>query len=423
MNTVPQTATPPAPSSDLAPPPAARAGAGARLGATLPLMRHAGFVVAVVLSAVLNANRLAQNGYSNIFYSAGVKSMLRSLHNFVFVSFDPGGFVSVDKPPLGLWLQAASAKAFGFSPMSLLLPEAIAGVLTVALLYVVLARRVGTAAAFVGAVTLAVFPSFVAVSRDTGVDSLLILLMLLACAAGLRASETGRWRWLIASAVFVGLAFNTKTLAAVLVVPGIAVGYVVCAPGSLANRAGKLLVAGMVMLAVSFAWIAFVELTPASKRPYVGSSTNNTELGLTFEYNGFGRVEGQVGGPGRVVTRPGGRVPAPKAHATHRSRAETAPAPKPVKAKEAVSSGGNATFLPNGRYRNPIPFGSTPSPVRLFGKGLGDQAGWMIPFALFGLIALVRLAFLARRSPAGSRPDDPPGNAGAARGTGDPPAG
>src|ERR1035437_7668690 len=116
MNTVPQTATPPAPSSDLAPPPAARAGAGARLGATLPLMRHAGFVVAVVLSAVLNAHRLAQNGYSNIFYSAGVKSMLRSPHNFVFVSFDPGGVVSVDKPPLGLWLQAASAKAFGFSP-------------------------------------------------------------------------------------------------------------------------------------------------------------------------------------------------------------------------------------------------------------------------------------------------------------------
>src|ERR1035437_2683908 len=323
MNTVPQTATPPAPSSALAPPPAARAGAGARLGATLPLMCHAGFVVAVVLSAVLNANRLAQNGYSNNFYSPGVKSMLRSLHNFVFVSFDPGGFVSVDKPPLGLWLQAASAKAFGFSPMSLLLPEAIAGVLTVALLYVVLARRVGTAAAFVGAVTLAVFPSFVAVSRDTGVDSLLILLMLLACAAGLRASETGRWRWLIASAVFVGLAFNTKTLAAVLVVPGIAVGYVVCAPGSLANRAGKLLVAGMVMLAVSFAWIAFGELTPASKPPYVGSSTNNTELGLTFEYNGFGRVEGQVGGPGRGARRRGGpgRRPGPGRPAARRPRA------------------------------------------------------------------------------------------------------
>jgi 4-amino-4-deoxy-L-arabinose transferase-like glycosyltransferase len=406
MNIAPQTATtPPATGEFAAQRPASRS-AGERLGATLPLMRHAGFVVAVVLSAVLNTHRLAQNGYANIFYSAGVKSMLHSLHNFAFVSFDPGGFVSVDKPPLALWVQAASAKVFGFSPMSLLVPEALIGVLTVALLYIVLARRVGAAAAFAGAVTLAVFPSFVAVSRENGVDPLLILLMLLACAAGLRASESGRWRWLIASAVFVGLAFNTKTLAAVLVVPGIAVGYIVCAPGSLANRALKLLVAGMVMLAVSFAWIAFVELTPASKRPYVGSSTNNTELGLTFEYNGFGRVEGQSGGPGQVVTKPGARAPGIPAQGGRRSRAQPV-APRKPSAPTPLTGGGNATFLANGRYRNPIPFGSTPSPVRLFGKGLGDQAGWMIPFALFGLIALIRLAYTSWRSARGSRPEDP----------------
>ena len=403
MNIVPQTATPPAPAEERTSAARASAGIGARLRAMGPLTRHAGLLVAVLLSAVLNTHRLAQNGYSNIFYSAGIKSMLQSLHNFVFVSFDPGGFISVDKPPLALWVQAASAKLFGFSPLSLLLPEAIAGVLAVALLYVVLARRVGVLAAFAGAITLAVFPSFVAVSRDTGVDTVLILLMLLACAAGLRASETGRWRWLIASAVLVGLAFNTKTLAAVLVVPGIALGYFVCAPGSLAARAGKLLVAGAVMLAVSFSWIALVELTPASKRPYVGSSTNNTEMGLTFEYNGIGRVEGQAGGPGRVVLRPGARVPATHVHATHspsRSSHAGAPAPAPKPAKATASSGGNATFLPNGRYRNPIPFGSRPSPVRLFGKGLGDQAGWMIPFALFGLIALTVLAVLNRRRPA-----------------------
>ena len=86
----------------------------------------------LALSAVLNVNKLAQNGYANIFYSAGVKSMLRSWHNFLFVSFDPGGLVTVDKPPLALWVQAASAKLFGFSPLSLLLPEAIVGVLAVA---------------------------------------------------------------------------------------------------------------------------------------------------------------------------------------------------------------------------------------------------------------------------------------------------
>src|SRR5271154_5430986 len=102
---------------------------------------HLALAGVLALSAVLNVNKLAQNGYANIFYSAGVKSMLRSWHNFVFVAFDPAGLVTVDKPPLALWLQALSAKLFGFTAMSLLLPGAIAGVLAVAALYLILARR------------------------------------------------------------------------------------------------------------------------------------------------------------------------------------------------------------------------------------------------------------------------------------------
>jgi len=415
MNSVQQTVTPPSPAASPTerPSPPGAADLSTRLRAVLPLTRHAGFVVVVALSAVLNVHRLSQNGYANIFYSAGVKSMLRSWHNFVFVSFDPSGLISVDKPPLALWVQAASAKLFGFSPTSLLLPEAIAGVLAVALLYLILARRLGPLVAFAGAFTLAVFPSFVAVSRDNGVDPLLILLMVLACGAGLRAAETGRWRTLIWCGVLVGLAFNVKTLAAVLVVPGIAVAFLVCAPGSPLARLSKLAVAGLVMVVVCFSWIAFVELTPASKRPYVGSSTNNTELGLTFEYNGFGRVEGQTGGPGQVVSRPGARLPSAHPRPTRTNR----PARKPTPAQAAstvaaartaaVRAAGTSTFLPNGRYRNPIPFGSRPSPVRLFGKGLGDQAGWMVPFALFGLIALARLAFLALRRRGGPEQDEP----------------
>ena len=280
-------------------------------------LRYLAAIVPVAVSAVLNTVKLSQNGYANLFYSAGVKSMLRSWHNFVFVSFDPGGLITVDKPPLALWVQAASAKLFGFSPLSLLLPEAIAGVLAVALLYFLLARRLGVAVALAGSLALAVFPSFVAVSRDNGVDPALILLMVLACGAAIRAAETGRLRTLVWCGVIVGLAFNTKTLAAFLVVPGIALGYIVCAPGSIMRRIARLLVGGLAMLVVSFAWIAFVDLTPASKRPYVGSSTNNSELGLTFEYNGFGRVEGQAGGPGQVDVRPGAYVPGTRQRAVN----------------------------------------------------------------------------------------------------------
>src|SRR5438270_3592149 len=276
----------------LTPPPAAPhtataepsgAGRAAWLRGPLPAVRvgprHLALVGVLALSAVLNTHRLSQNGYANIYYSAGVKSMLRSLHNFFFVSFDPGGLITVDKPPLGLWVQGASAKVFGFAPLSLLLPEAIIGVLAVALLYRIVARRLGPAAGLASALAMAVFPSYVAVSRSNGVDPLLILLMVMACGAAVRAAETGRWRWLIGSAVLVGLAFNTKTLAAYLVVPGIALAFLVCAPGSVWRRALQLAVAGAVMVAVSFSWMAVVELTPASKRPYVGSSKDNTELG------------------------------------------------------------------------------------------------------------------------------------------------
>jgi len=364
--------------------------------------------VAVACSAVLNTNRLSQNGYANIFYSAGVKSMLRSLHNFVFISFDPGGLISVDKPPLALWIQATSAKLFGFSPLSLLLPEAIAGVLTVALLYVLLARRLGVIAASAAALTLAVFPSFVAVSRDNGVDPLLILLMLVACGVGLRAAESGRLRTLLLCGVVVGLAFNTKTLAAYLVLPGIVLAYLICAPGSARRRVAQLLVAGLVMVAVSFAWVAFVDLTPASKRPYVGSSTNNSELGLTFEYNGLGRVEGQVGGPGQILVRPGAYVPASRQQAAETAARAAhpgtfAPASTPARPNPAPTTvrpsplSGPQSKPSTGREQNPIPFGGSPSPLRLFGIGLGDQAGWMLPFALFGMLGVALLALLRRR--------------------------
>ncbi len=172
------------------------------------------------------------------------------------------------------------------------------------------------------------------------------------------------------------------------------------------------------MLVVSFSWITFVELTPASARPFVGSSTNNTELGLTFEYNGLGRVGGQAGGPGEIPSGTGGLVRAAPGGAAHghrppppaRSRAlSVAKPPRPSAAHRPPA------FLPNGRERNPIPFGGTRGPLRLFGVGLGDQGGWILPFAFFGLlgVGLVILlgtdisSTLTLRSPVAPRRYDP----------------
>ncbi|HEX5308208.1 MAG TPA: glycosyltransferase family 39 protein [Solirubrobacteraceae bacterium] len=347
---------------------------------------HLALAAILALSAVLNTVRLGQNAWGNTFYSAGVKSMLASFHNFFFASFDAGGLVTIDKPPLAVWAQALSAKLFGFTPLSLLLPEAVIGVLTVALLYFILVRRLGVPAALVGALSLAVFPIFVAVSRDNGVDPLLVLLMLSACGAALRSIEGGRLRWLLISGALIGLAFNTKTLAAYLAVPAIALGYLVCAPGAWWRRLLALVAAGAAMAIVSFAWIAVVELTPASQRPYVGSSTNNTELGLTFEYNGLGRVEGEAGGPGNIAVKAGGLVAAPT-HTGARPPRHAHPY-KPAKLSE---------FLSNGRLRYPIAFGGAVGPLRLFGSALSGQGAWTLPLAIFGLIALVLQVLVPER--------------------------
>jgi 4-amino-4-deoxy-L-arabinose transferase-like glycosyltransferase len=340
---------------------------------------------------VLNLWALGHNGYANVYYSAGVKSMLLSWHNFFFVAADPAGLITIDKPPLGLWLQAASAELFGFSPLSLLLPQALAGVASVAAMYAIVRKRYGTLAATAAALTLAVFPSFVAVARDNNLDALLILLMTLACGTALRATETGRLRWLLATAVLVALAFNTKALAACLVIPGIAAGYLCCAPARLSRRIGQLLLAGVLCALLSLAWMLAVDLTPASQRPFVGSSTNNSELGLTFGYNGFGRVGGQKGGPGVLANRevqPLVQAPAATgAKATNAANVRL-PTPSPDVAPKLA-----ATIT-----RSPVAFGTAPGPLRLFRHGFGDQDSWMLAFALVGLVAIA-LTRPVRRDP------------------------
>jgi len=359
-------------------------------------LEHAGLVAILALSGALEFVRLSRGGFANIYYSAAVKSMLASWHHFFFVAADPNGLITIDKPPLGLWLQAASAEVFGFSPLSLLVPEALCGVLAVALIYWIVTPRYGRVAGLTSALALAVFPSFVAVSRDNGVDPLLILLMLAACGAGLAAIDSGRLRSLLACAVLIGLAFNTKSLAALLCVPGIALGYLVCAPGSLLRRAAQLAVAGVVLAVVAFSWMAAVQLTPASQRPFVGSTSQNSEVQLTLGYNGFGRVGGQQGGPGsetkryltavqtRPLVRPGVEPGVPVSRAlAHALKTH----PLPAASKHSPATAVKAT---PGRHRStkPIPFGGTRSPLRIFGTALGDQAGWLVPLALIGMLAL-----------------------------------
>jgi len=246
----------------------------------------------VALSAMFNLVNLGIEGYSNQYYAAGVKSMTLSLKNFFFVAMDPAGFVSIDKPPLGFWMQAISAKIFGFSGWSTILPQALAGVLSVVLIYFIVKKSFGSAAGLISALCLAVTPVFVAASRNNTIDNQLVFVLLLACWAVSIAAEKGKLKYLILSMVFVGLGFNVKMLQAYMILPAIYVLYLFSSSISVKKRMIHLIAGTAVLLVVSLSWAWIVDSIPAADRPYVGSSNNNTVTGLITGHNGTERLGG-----------------------------------------------------------------------------------------------------------------------------------
>ncbi|MBL7065461.1 MAG: glycosyltransferase family 39 protein [Anaerolineae bacterium] len=339
----------------------------------------------LLLAVFLHFFRLEQEGYANLYYAAAVKSMLTSWHNFFFVSFDGGGFVTVDKPPLGLWVQAASAALFGFNGISLLLPQALAGVLSVLLLYHMVRRTYGPSAGLLAALTLAVTPISVAANRNNTMDSVLVLILLLAAGAVIRAAETGRLRWLLLCAVLVGLGFNVKMLQAFLVLPAFYLLYLVAAPVRWWKRPLHLALATVVLLGVSLAWVVAVDLTPPDERPYVGSSSNNTVTDLIVGHNGLARLlpggrnwlarlgitaAPSDGGPPASLS--GGPPPAPPGGRPGQ------PPPHPAGGPPPAGRGGGRPFSNET---------GDPGPLRLFNYQLAGQISWLLPLAGLGLLA------------------------------------
>jgi 4-amino-4-deoxy-L-arabinose transferase-like glycosyltransferase len=202
------------------------------------------------LTAILNLWNLGINGWANTYYSAAVRSMSTSWHNFLFASLDRSGLMTVDKPPLALWVQALSVRVFGFNSLSILVPEALMGIVAVALIYDLVARRFGRVAGFLAGLALATTPITVAMARHNNPDELLILCVVAAVWAALRGLENGRTRWLVLSGVFVGLGFETKMGVALLVVPGIAAAWFWIAPRGRIAAVRQLLAGGAAMVAV-----------------------------------------------------------------------------------------------------------------------------------------------------------------------------
>ncbi|MEU1436906.1 glycosyltransferase family 39 protein [Streptomyces sp. NPDC005786] len=296
---------------------------------------------------------LGASGYANSFYSAAVQAGSQSWKAFFFGSLDSSNAITVDKPPATLWPMALSVRIFGLHSWAILAPQVLMGAATAGVLYASVRRRFSAAA---GLITMAVFaltPVAALMFRFNNPDALLALLMTATVYCVLRAMENGRTKWLVWAGVAVGLAFLSKTLQAFLILPPLAVLYAVFAPVSVRKRFGQLGLSALAMTVAGGWWVAIVELWPASSRPYIGGSQNNSFLELTFGYNGLGRINGEetgsVGGGGG----PGG------------------------------GSGGQ--------------WGET-GIGRMFNSEIGSQISWLLPAALILLVAGVWLTWRARRT-------------------------
>ncbi|HRV58441.1 glycosyltransferase family 39 protein [Phycicoccus sp.] len=288
---------------------------------------------------------LTSNGWANSFYSAAVQAGSQSWKAFFFGSSDAGNSITVDKPPASLWVMALSVRIFGLSSFSILLPEVIMGVATVGVVHATVKRCSTAAAGLLAGAVLALTPVAVLMFRFNNPEALLVLLMTLGAWATMRSIEQGSPKWMAIVGVFIGLGFLTKALQVLLVVPFFGLGYVLFANTTLRRRiVGAIVGVGAMLLSAGW-WVAIVELIPASMRPYIGGSQDNSFLSVTFGYNGLGRLSGsEVGSVGGGQRGPGS---------------------------------------------------GTESITRLFTQTIGGQISWLLPTAALLLIA--GLAFRGRR--------------------------
>ncbi|MDL5202533.1 glycosyltransferase family 39 protein [Streptomyces sp. ALI-76-A] len=267
-----------------------------------PRWARPAFLGLLLATAVLYLYDLSASGYANSFYSAAVQAGSESWKAMFFGSLDAGNAITVDKPPASLWPMELSVRIFGLNSWAILAPEVLMGVGTVAVVYASVRRRSGPGAGLLAGAVLALTPVAALMFRFNNPDAMLALLMALACYFVTRALEDGRTKWLVWAGVAIGFAFLAKTLQAFLILPPLAIVYALCAPVALKRRCGQLALATVALVVSGGWWVAIVELWPASSRPYIGGSQNNSFLELTFGYNGLGRLNGEetgsVGGGG-----------------------------------------------------------------------------------------------------------------------------
>jgi 4-amino-4-deoxy-L-arabinose transferase-like glycosyltransferase len=269
-----------------------------------------GIVLAALVTALTTGWGLTRDPLEP-YYAASVRAMASNWHAFFFGAFDPAATVTMDKLPGAFWVQALLVRALGPAPWVMVAPQVVEMTAAVVVLALAVRALAGPAAGTVAAVVLALSPAAVAVGRGNVADPLMILALVAATWATARALSSARAvGWLALAGVFVGLAFQAKMAAAWLVLPALAVAFLVAGPGTWPRRVGATAAAGAVTAVVSLAWTVAVSAVPAAARPWVDGSTDDSLWQQTFVYNGLGRLGAQnplqvLAGQGLALTAPG----------------------------------------------------------------------------------------------------------------------
>nr|WP_234974214.1 glycosyltransferase family 39 protein [Williamsia sterculiae] len=328
----------------------------------------------LVATAVLYLWNITVNGSANSFYAGAAWAGSQNWEALLFGSVDPSNFITVDKPPVSQWIMGLSGQIFGYSSASMLIPEALMGVASVALMYAAVTRVGGRTAGLIAGAALALTPVAALMFRFNNPDAAMVLLMTAAAYATIRATATASLRWLSLAGVAVGLAFLAKMLEGVMVLPALGLVYLVAAPTVVSKRIWHLVVATVVMVASAGWYVVLTLLWPASSRPYLAGSTDNNFMNLVLGYNGLARIEGRSGSGGR-----GNGMP---------SMADAQRLIDEVQRQNprALRGGGGGMF------------GNAPGITRLFTGEFGIEISFLLPAALVALVVVLVLRGRAPRT-------------------------
>ncbi|KTD83323.1 4-amino-4-deoxy-L-arabinose transferase [Paenibacillus etheri] len=384
----------------------------------------------LLLAAFLYGYGVWNDHYVNTYYTTAVGSMLQNFHNFFFASLDSAGSVTVDKPPVTFWIQTLSALIFGLHGWSVILPQALGGVGSVLLLYLLVKPTFGRASARIAALVMATTPVAAAVSRTNNIDALLVFTLLLAAWFLFKGTKSNKLGSLLTAFALVGVGFNEKMLQAYMVLPAFYFFYILVAKVNWKRKTGVLAASTAILLVVSLSWAVIVDSIPASKRPYIGSSGTNSVLNLAFGYNGVARLTGDrgTGGGGGGMPGANGQMPAMNGDLPNMngempamngaggnngtdgergSSSERQGTNSTSNSQIGDDDGGSPGQPPGGIVSQGRQFGGdnggrgnrggsgggmfntgTAGPLRLFQSELSGQASWLLPFVLLGCIGL-----------------------------------